>query len=136
MKNVTLNQLRELLDETGVRHAKKDDVLLANLPANEDFGRDVLILFAVEGVRIRAVAGSGGFQAPRAARLQALEFCNAWNAEKAVPRAYLDEEGYFRLDLSLFVDVEIDASYIKENFIRPFMAMSWQFFKDAGREFE
>lgn len=135
MKNVTLEQLRELLDETGVRHTKKENVLIAGLAADEDFGYDVLVLFTAEGSRIRAVAGSGTFQAPRANRLQALEFCNQWNDEKAAPRAYLDEEGYFRLDSSLYTDVDVDASYIKTRFVDLFMAGSWQFFKEAGKEF-
>lgn len=135
MKNVTLEQLRDLLDEVGVRHTKKEDVLLATLSADEDFGYDVLLLFAAEGSRIRAIAGSGSFQAPRANRRQALEFCNSWNDDKAAPRAYLDEEGYFRLDASLYTDVDVDASYIKNEFVRLFMASSWQFFKEAGNEF-
>lgn len=135
MKNVTLEQLRELLDEAGVRHTKKEDVLIASLSADEDFGYDVLILFTVEDSRIRGIAGSGGFQAPRANRFQALEFCNQWNDGKAAPRAYLDEEGYFRLDSSLYTDVDVDASYIKDGFISLFMASSWQFFKEAGEEF-
>lgn len=138
MKNVTLNDLRDLLDEAGVSCKKKDDVLIASLSADSDFGHDVGIIFTLEGTtgsRMRAVAWSGSFQAPRADRVKALEFCNAWNADKAVPRAYLDTDGDFRLDLSLFTDVDIDASYIKENFIRLFMATTWHFFKDAGREF-
>lgn len=138
MKNVTLNELRDLLDDLGIACKKKDDVLLASLPADEDFGHDVSVLFALDGtndLRMRAVAWSGSFQAPRADRVKALEFCNAWNTAKAVPRAYLDKDGDFSLDLSLFTDVEIDASYIKENFIRLFLSTSWHFFKDAGQEF-
>ena len=137
MKNVTLNELRDLLDEAGVRHMKKDDVLVANLPADDDFGCDVGVVFRIEGSgsRMRAVSWSGEFQAPRADRRKALEFCNAWNADKAVPRAYLDDDGDFRLDLSLFTDVDVDAAYIKENFINLFMGTSWQFFKSAGQEF-
>ncbi len=137
MKNVTLNELRDLLDEVGARHARKDDVLIANLPADDDFGYDVGVVFQIEGsgMRMRAVSWSGNFQAPRADRRKALEFCNEWNAEKAVPRAYLDKNGDFRLDLSLYTDVDVDAAYIKENFINLFMATSWQFFKAAGQEF-
>ncbi|MBR5244089.1 MAG: YbjN domain-containing protein [Thermoguttaceae bacterium] len=134
MKNVTLEQLRELLDETEVSHKKKDDVLVAGLAADEDFGYDVVVLFTVEGELIRAIAGSAGFQAPRGNRRQALEFCNSWNDDKSAPRAYLDEEGYFRLDASLYTDVDVDASYIKKYFIRLFMTTSWQFFKTAGQE--
>ena len=138
MKNITLNELRDLLDEAGVRHSKKDDVLFAFLDADEDFGHDVLVLFTIEGdgARSRAIAGRSEFQAPCGNRLQALEFCNAWNDDKVVPRAYLDEKGKFRLDLSLYTDVDLDASYVKENFINLFMATSWQFFKAAGQEFE
>ena len=135
MKNVSLNDLRDILDETGLRHVKKENVLLVSLPADEDFGCDVLILLAVEGSRIRAVAGSRDFQAPRANRIQALEFCNRWNDDKAAPRAYLDEEGYFRLDWFLYTDVDIVESYIKERFVDLFIASSWQFFKEAGQEF-
>ena len=135
MKNVTIDQLRELLDEVGLRHMKKENVLLATLRADEDFGYDLLVLFTAEGSRLRAVAGSGGFQAPRANRLQALEFCNQWNADKAAPRAYLDDEGYFRLDSCLYTDVDVDASYIKTRFVDLFITGAWQFFKEAGKEF-
>ncbi len=135
MKNVTLNEMRDLLDELGVRHMKKDQVLVANLNADEDFEHNVSVVFEIEGDRMRAVAWSCDFTEPRSNRIKALEFCNSWNDDKVVPRAYLDEDGDFRLDLCLYTDVDLDAAYIKENFARLFMATAWQFFKEAGREF-
>ena len=135
MKNVTLNDLRDLLDEMNVRNMKKDDVLRVQLSADEDFGEDVGVIFEIEDARMRAVAWAYEFTAPRADRMKALEFCNQWNADKAVPRAYLDSDGDFRLDLTMYTDVELEKSYIKENFIHLFMATAWQFFKEAGQAF-
>ena len=107
----------------------------ARLSADEDFDKDVGVIFEVEGDRMRGVAWSCDFTAPRDDRRKALEFCNAWNAEKAVPRAYLDKDGDFRLDLTTYTDVELDESYVKENFVHLFMATAWQFFKEAGEAF-
>lgn len=136
MKDFSLEEFRVILDKAGVVNVKSDNALVVSLDADKNFGYDATAVFTVEDKRVRVVAGSANFQAPRANRLAALEFCNNWNKERTTPRAFLDPNGYFGLDWSLYVDVDLAASYLETKFVAIFLTGVREFFKEAERAFD
>lgn len=132
MRNITLNEFARLLDECAVKYERRDNVLYAPMFAAEG----VALAFRYEGSGenscIRAYAWSLTAPKPRS-RKKGLKLCNAWNAENAFPRAYLDQQGgAFILDSVLYSDVDVDPAYITQNFIIMFMQCSRNFFKNVA----
>lgn len=131
MRNITLNEFAKLLDECAIKYERQDDALLAPKYADEG----VAIAFRYEGSgndsRIHAYAWSLTNPKPRS-RKKGLEFCNAWNAENAFPRAYIDQKGALRLDSVLYSDVDVEPAYVTQNFIIMFITCSRNFFKNVA----
>ena len=133
MKNVTQSEFRDLLDKLELLHKKIDNrTLVVPFPADEDFDQPINLLFVVDRNRLQAGAVVPGYGA-KLKRADALEFCNVWNREKIYPKAYLDQEGDFTTEISLFHDEEISAEYVQNNFIQLSIATNAQFFKELKK---
>ena len=44
-------------------------------------------------------------------------FCNKWKREKTAPKVYIDKDGDFIAENTIFIDEEVSKDYIKNNFI-------------------
>ena len=133
MKHITQEEFRDLLDKLQLLHRKVGNhVLIVPFPADEDFDQPINILFFVGKTKLQAGAVVPGYGS-KLKRADALEFCNAWNREKINPKAYLNNDGDFTTENSLFHDKEISEEYVQNNFIQLSIAKIALFFKELKK---
>lgn len=132
MKDFSLNDLGALLGAVDVDYFQDEDVFI-------DLTRDpeevkFCIIYEVQGQWARGLAWSD-FKVKPESRLKALEFCNNWNVENFVPRAFLQHDD-FVLDWNLATDFEISEEYVKENLVELFRAAVGWFAEEVDKEFD
>lgn len=116
MKNITVQEFRDILDDEGLTSKKVDDNVLAVPFPDEENGINFVINFVVEEDRIQiwsCIPGLG-VEIPR---VDALEFCNRWNKEMAFPKVYIDRDRDIIAEHSLLTDEEISEEFLKLNVV-------------------
>ncbi len=130
MKNITQDQFRDLLDELELLHKKVDKrALVVPFPPDEDFDQPINIIYVVDRKKLQAGSVVSGYGS-NLGRLEALEFCNSWNREKINPKAYVDKDGDFTVEITLFTDEDVSVGYVKQNFILLSISSIALFFKE------
>lgn len=133
VKNITVKEFRDLLDELGLTHKKcGENTFRMPLPMDDDFEDTLGLSFEVRETKIQAWAAVPGFgvENPRA---DSLEFCNKWNREKTAPKVYIDKDGDFIAENTIFIDEEVSKDYIKNNFILLSTVAMKSFFEALNR---
>ena len=130
LNKITPDCFRDLLDELNLTHRKvSDSDFMVPLEADDDFDHNVHIVFCIQESRMQAWACVNGYGVENPYE-DSLRFCNKWNKEKVMPKAYLDDDGDFIVEISLFTDEPLDEEYVKTNFIRVSCSFIWSFFKE------
>lgn len=134
MKNLTLDKLRDSLDELKVSSLKKDDALRVKLSSDYRFD-DVVVAFSVDGDCVRADARSIFFIASIKEPEKALGFAEEWNGENASSRVTIDENGDFQLNGTFDVNAETEKEDVTL-FLDGFVNDASCFFKKARETFQ
>ena len=116
-KKITAREFRELLDELALTHKKTGDhTFRMPLTMDDDFEDLLGISFEVRETKIQAWAAIPGFgvENPRA---DSLEFCNLWNRKRISPKVYLDKDGDFIAEQTIYIDEDCSDEFVKTNFI-------------------
>ncbi len=130
MKNLTPSEFRDILDELKIVHRKSSDNSFSLvLRADEDFDEDVTVTFSIEERRIQFWGISPGY-GEGMSRFDRMEFCNAWNIEHCLPKAFVDGDEDFVVEWTVFDDEEVSREYLTENFVRLGLSAIWSFFKE------
>ena len=87
------------------------------------------LMFIVEDGLIKAFATIPGFGAS-VSRDAKVERCNRWNREKALPKAYVDDDGDVMLQISQVNDETLDPEYVKVKFVVLSIAMFKSFYEE------
>lgn len=116
MKNITLEEIRDLLDDAGLTSRKIDDNSLTAVYRDGEDGIDFVVKFELEGNRIQIWTCEPGLGV-ELDRQDALEFCNKWNRDTISPKIYVDKDGDFIAELNMLTEEEISKEYVKLNFI-------------------
>lgn len=132
--NNGLERLRKVLDNMGYRHMKKDRAIYAMF-SNDDCPKPLTCLFTASESKIQAAGYMEGVACADDRRVEGLEFCNKWNYGRVNPRAYLDEDGDLRVDMTLFEEERLSDEYVEENFVRLFLSTANQFYEEAAKIF-
>ena len=116
-KKFTAKEFRDLLDELSLTHKKTGDhTFRMPIPMDDDFVDSLGISFEVREKKIQAWAAIPGFgvENPRA---DSLEFCNLWNRRRVSPKVYVDKDGDFIAEQTIFIDEDFSDEFVKNNFI-------------------
>ena len=132
--NDGLERLRKILDNMGLRHMKQGGAIYAMF-SNDDYPKPLSCLFTTSESKMQAVAYMEGVAGSDERRVEGLEFCNQWNYGRVNPRAYLDEDGDLRVDMTLFESELLSDEYIEENFVSLFLSTANQFYEEAAKKF-
>jgi hypothetical protein len=132
--NNELERLRKILDNMGLRHMKKGGAIYAMF-SNDDCPKPLSCLFTAGESKMQAAGYMEGITGVDERRVEGLEFCNQWNNGRVNPRAYLDEDGDWRVNMTLFESERLSDEYIEENFVRLFLSTARQFYKEAAKKF-
>ena len=131
--SVDLNDAREALEEFGWAYNVSNNALVVPITRAEDPERPVYNAFFTSDERLVANAFSRGFER-NGAEVDALEFCNRWNALKPKPRARLDAEVGLCVDDSI-VARGAERERLAKDFIQAFVLGSGDFFEVASELF-
>lgn len=129
-----LERLRNILDNMGCRHMKKDGAIYTRF-SDENNSNPTMCLFTASDSKIQASAWQEELSYDEERRGESLEFCNQWNYSRVNPRAYLDEDGDLRVDMALFEAEKLSDEYLEENFIGLFVSTARQFYEEAAKRF-
>ena len=132
---VSKERFRGLLDKTDTTHSiDEDGDFKVPMAADEDCKYDVTVFFCLQNSSIRTVAYAYDFKVGTADHTKALLFCNEWNSEKSVPKAFFNEKtGRVAAEWTTWTDVDLSDEYIEENIIIIGQSSSWNFFKAAAK---
>ena len=133
MGKMTKSELRDIIDAIIPTRRDDDGDFVAILQKDEKFGHDVLIFFVVneDGDKFQMLAGSDLRVEDKS---KALAFCNKWNTEKSFGQAFFKDD-VFRMTFTLNEPADVSNDYLK-GFIKLNLAVAWQFYTEAGQEFE
>lgn len=132
----TIEILQELCAELGLYSKPYGDnaALIVPLTRAEEPERPIYNVFLLDSDRLSAYAVSTGFDLPQERLFDAHWLCNRWNRDRFNTRAYVDKEGELRLDLNFIAD-DLPREFVRERFIRDFIAASGDFFEQAAALF-
>ncbi len=132
-RTITVNKFRELLDELSLTHKKVGDhTFRMPIPMDDDFEETLGISFEVREQKIQAWAAIPGFGVENP-RSDSLEFCNLWNRKKVSPKVYVDKDGDFIAEQTIYIDEEVSDEFIKENFIMFSIVTMREFFSTLSK---
>ncbi len=128
MKNITVSEFRDLLDSHDLTYKKNGDTFIVPLD-DDEVGEKIGVIFSVSSDRLQSKALIPDFGS-KLSETKKLRFCNAWNRDKVYPKAYLDRDEDFVLEMTIFQDAEISGEYIRQYFILLNFVATIQFFRD------
>ncbi len=132
-KKIDVKKFREYLDELGLTHKKVGDhTFRMPIPMDDDFEESLGISFEVQEKKIQAWAAIPGFGVENP-RSDSLDFCNKWNKESISPKVYIDKDGDFIAEQTIFIDEELSDDFIKTNFIMFAIASMKGFFERLNK---
>lgn len=134
MSKMTKSELRDIIETFLPIRRDDDGDYVTILNKDEDFGHDVLVFFVLneDGDRLQMHSMT---DLEVSDERKGLVFCNKWNTEKAYGQAYF-LSGTLRMTFTLNAPANVSRDYLKDDFVKLSMAIIWQFYKEAGKEFE
>ncbi len=127
---MTIDDFEETVKETGLYYRRSGNAIIVPLTLAEAPEKPIRIGFIIDDGYATAISVSEGFRVDDDKTTRALAFCNEWNCDKLTPRAYVDDEGRLRADMSVGI-VGLSREYIVENVIRRFVREIGDFFAEA-----
>ncbi len=135
MKNITFSEFRDILDTFELTVRRDGNKLIVPMNDRELGEKPVLIIFSLgdeDSAKIQATAMLPGFGSSMS-EIEKMRFCNTWNRDKLFPKAYIDSDEDFILEVTLFKDEEVSEEYVKDNFIGLSIVTSVEFFKELKK---
>lgn len=132
----SIDDLQRLCGELGMYCTQTNGALLVPMTRAEDPERPIYNVFLAdpEKAALRAYAISVGFTIPEEKQLDAFIVCNRWNRDRSITRAYLADDGELRVELA-FDGEGLSEEFVRENFLRDFIAATGDFFELAANVF-
>lgn len=132
---MTNSKLRDILDLTGFSVRRHDDGrYVVVFGADEDFRKDIIVVFIPEENGLKTLALAGDYTIPSDKISNALLLCNKWMHEKKFARPYVKmDESIFVVEENLLYEDTLPDSYVA-NWVKLAALASCCFYAEAGKE--
>lgn len=132
--SININYVRNLCDKKGFDTKLTDSGnLILRLDADNDYNKDVVILYMVDDNRLTAY-GVGGVDVDQDEIAEALIRINRYNENSVYLTAFLTDDGSVRVTRSEYVDCGVSEKFI-DDFIGSTIGMIWRFYKENFNDF-
>lgn len=128
---ISKKDFRKLLDELNISSKLTENGFISViLDADEDFGYDVVVFFNVDenSGELTGLSSTVGtdFDIPDNELANSYIICNEWNSTHIV-KAYVRDNSFWTRYI-VFNDESVSEDFIKENFIKICIGISWKFY--------
>ena len=127
---MTVDELEETVKETGLYYRRSGNAIIIPLTLAEAPEKPIRIGFIIGDGYVMATSVSEAFRFDGDKKQYALGLCNEWNYVHLTPRAYVDDEGRLRADMSVKID-GLSREYLIDDFIKRFVREAGDFFAEA-----
>lgn len=135
INEISRNLIRECLDELQFANAiDKDGDLYTLLRADEDFGHDVIVYYAVQDAWLRVFAYAVDYEVEEGDRYVMLDKINKFHLDYIYGTVYIDDHSCICIQQGFLLDEPVSRDYILKNCIEFTTSRFWKFFCDFDKQ--
>ena len=136
MKNIKPDEFRNILDQFDTTYTREGSEFYVPWKDTEtESGVEIVVISDLGEEKIQAVAMKPGYSSNLSLD-EKFRFCNDWNFNYEIPKAFLDKSGDFVLETCLFHDKDVSLEFVRDVFVQLSLDSSLLFFKTLKERIE